>query len=113
MKRVGLTGGIATGKSVVRAEFERLGVPTIDADVVARDVVAPGTPALLAILARFGPGVIDEHQALDRRKLGSIVFADEAARRDLERIVHPAVKAAIDRWLQSTERNHHKLAVAV
>lgn len=113
MKRVGLTGGIATGKSVVRAELERLGVPTIDADVVARDVVAPGTPALAAILGRFGAGVLDEHQALDRRKLGAIVFADGAARQDLERIVHPAVKAAIDAWLGSMDRDRHNLAVAV
>jgi len=113
MKRVGLTGGIATGKSVVRAEFERLGVPTVDADVIARDVVAQGTPALAAILARFGPGVLDEHDALDRRKLGAIVFADEEARRDLERIVHPAVRAAIDAWLDSVSRGNHNVAVAV
>ena len=113
MKRVGLTGGIATGKSVVRAEFERLGVPTVDADVIARDVVARGTPALAAILARFGPGVLDEHDALDRRKLGAIVFADEEARRDLERIVHPAVRAAIDAWLDSVSRGNHNVAVAV
>lgn len=113
MKRVGLTGGIATGKSVVRAEFERLGVPTIDADVVARDVVAPGTPALTAIVARFGTGVLDEAQTLDRRKLGTIVFADEGARRDLERIVHPAVKVAIEAWLDAAERDRHNVAVAV
>jgi dephospho-CoA kinase len=111
MKRVGLTGGIATGKSVVRAELERLGVPTIDADVVARDVVAAGTPALAAILARFGAGVVDAEGALDRRKLGAIVFADETARHDLEQIVHPAVKAAIDTWLESM--NAHNIAVAV
>jgi dephospho-CoA kinase len=113
MKRVGLTGGIATGKSVVRAEFEKLGVPTIDADVVAREAVSPGSPALAAIVARFGRDTLDKQGALDRRHLGSIVFADEAARRDLERIVHPAVKAAIDRWLQSMARAEHKLAVAV
>src|SRR5262245_48659008 len=112
MKRVGLTGGIATGKSVVRAELERLGVPTIDADTVARDVVAPGTSGLTAILDRFGAGVLDTQGALDRRKLGSIVFADEAARRDLEQIVHPAVKAAIDTWLDSLG-GQHNLAVAV
>ena len=112
MKRVGLTGGIATGKSVVRAELERLGVPTIDADMVARDVVAPGTSGLTAILDRFGAGVLDTHGALDRRKLGSIVFADEAARRDLEHIIHPAVKAAIDTWLDSLS-GQHNLAVAV
>lgn len=113
MKRVALTGGIATGKSSVGAEFERLGVPTVDADIVAREAVAPGTPALAAILARFGRDVLDEHSTLDRRKLGAIVFADEAARRDLERIVHPAVQAAIDSWLTAREREGHRLAVAV
>jgi dephospho-CoA kinase len=113
MKRVALTGGIATGKSVVRAELERLGVPTVDADVVARDVVARGTPARAAILARFGPGVLDDHQELDRRKLGSIVFTDQSARRDLERIVHPAVRAAIDVWVGAKEREGHDIAVAV
>jgi dephospho-CoA kinase len=112
MKRVGLTGGIATGKSVVRSELERLGVPTIDADDVARDVVAPGTPGLAAILDRFGPVVLDKDGTLDRRKLGSIVFADEKGRRDLEQIVHPAVKAAITGWLDSLNETHN-IAVAV
>jgi dephospho-CoA kinase len=113
MKRIALTGGIATGKSVVRAEFERLGVPTVDADVIAREAVAPGTPALAAILARFGAEILDEQQVLDRRKLGAIVFADEASRRDLERIVHPAVQAAINTWLVAAERDGHRLAIAV
>ena len=113
MKRVALTGGIATGKSVVRGELERLGVPTIEADLVARDVVAPGTPALAAILDRFGSGVLDEHRELDRRKLGAIVFAEDGARRDLERIVHPAVRAAIDAWLRAMDREGHDIAVAV
>jgi dephospho-CoA kinase len=113
VKRVALTGGIATGKSVVRAEFERLGVPTVDADLIAREAVAPGTPALAAILARFGSDILDEHAVLDRRKLGAIVFADEASRRDLERIVHPAVQAAINAWLVAAERDGHRLAIAV
>jgi len=113
VRRIALTGGIATGKSVVGAEFERLGVPTVDADIVAREAVAPGTPALSAILARFGSEILDEHQALDRRKLGAIVFADEAARRDLEQIVHPAVQAAINAWLTASEREGHRLAIAV
>jgi dephospho-CoA kinase len=113
MKRVALTGGIATGKSVVRGEFERLGVPTVDADELAREVVAPGTPALAAIIARFGAEVLDEQRGLNRRKLGTIVFADVGARRDLERIVHPAVRAAIDSWLNSADRQNHKIAVAV
>ena len=113
MKRVGLTGGIATGKSVARAELERLGVPTLDADIVARDVVAPGTPVLEAILARFGDAILDSAGALDRRKLGSIVFADDGARRDLERIVHPAVRAAIDAWLTAAEHEGRTIGVAV
>ena len=113
MKRIALTGGIATGKSVVRAEFERLGVPTVDADLLARAAVAPGTPALAAILARFGSEILDDRHELDRRKLGAIVFADESSRRDLERIVHPAVQAAINTWLAATEREGHRLAIAV
>lgn len=98
MRRVALTGGIATGKSHVRAEFERLGVPTIDADVLARDAVAPGTPGLTAVASRFGRDVLDAAGALDRKKLASIVFGNADARRDLEQIVHPAVRLAIDDW---------------
>lgn len=112
MKRIALTGGIATGKSHVRAELERLGVPTIDADRVARDVVAPGAPALAAIVERFGPQVLDASGALDRKALGAIVFADPAARRDLEQIVHPAVRLAIDAWFASLDSTRHASAVA-
>ncbi|MGH9241576.1 MAG: dephospho-CoA kinase, partial [Vicinamibacterales bacterium] len=75
MKRVGLTGGIATGKSHVRAVFEALGVPTIDADVLAHKAVAPGSATFEAVKARFGPAVLDSAGGLDRRKLGSVVFA--------------------------------------
>ena len=112
MIRVALTGGIATGKSHVRAEFERLGVPTLDSDVLARAVVAPGTPGLAAIVARFGQGVLDARQALDRKKLGAIVFADAAARHDLEQIVHPAVQAATEAWFASIDRARHPIAIA-
>jgi len=112
MRRVALTGGIATGKSHVRAQFEKLGVPTIDADALARDVVAPGTPALAAIVSRFGPDVLDGHQALDRKKLAAIVFADPEARRDLEHIVHPAVRVATDAWFESLDPGAHALAIA-
>lgn len=106
MRRVALTGGIATGKSHVRAEFERLGVPTIDADVLAREAVAPGTPALVAIANRFGGDLIDSTGALDRRKLAALVFTDPAARRDLEAIVHPAVGARIDAWFDALATRH-------
>ena len=98
MKRVALTGGIATGKSHVRAEFERLGVPTVDADKLARDAVADGSPGLEAVIHRFGRGVLDATGALDRRRLGAIAFSDSAARHDLERIIHPIVRAKTDEW---------------
>ena len=91
--RVGLTGGIASGKSLVAAELARRGAVVIDADVLAREVVEPGTPGLAAVVARFGTDVVDTDGRLDRARLGAIVFADPAARRDLERIVHPAVRA--------------------
>jgi len=92
MHLIGLTGGIATGKSTVAAELTRLGATVIDADGLAREVVAPGQPALPAIVERFGAGVLMADGSLDRAKLGGIVFADEAARRDLERITHPRVR---------------------
>jgi len=112
MRRVALTGGIATGKSHVRARFEQLGVPTIDADTLARDVVAAGTPGFEAVVARFGPGILDESGAIDRRKLASIVFSDPGARRDLERIIHPSVRAAIDSWFESLGDIASRFAVA-
>jgi dephospho-CoA kinase len=92
MVRVGLTGGIASGKSLVAAELAARGAIIIDADVLAREVVEPGTPALAAIIDRFGSDVVQDGQ-LDRVRLAQIVFADPSARRDLERIVHPAVRA--------------------
>jgi dephospho-CoA kinase len=92
MVRVGLTGGIASGKSAVAAELAARGAIIIDADVLAREVVEPGTSALAAISDRFGPQVLSDGQ-LDRTRLAQIVFADPLARRDLERIVHPAVRA--------------------
>jgi dephospho-CoA kinase len=99
MLRVALTGGIATGKSHVLRYLAARGVPTIDADVLAREVVAPGTAALQAIVARFGGGVLDANGALNRRALADRVFADAEARRALEAIIHPAVYAAIGDWL--------------
>jgi dephospho-CoA kinase len=92
MVRVGLTGGIASGKSLVAAELAARGAIIIDADILAREVVEPGTPGLAAIIERFGPQVLTDGR-LDRAHLAEIVFADPAARRDLERIVHPAVRA--------------------
>jgi dephospho-CoA kinase len=96
MLRVALTGGIGTGKSYVAARLAAAGVPVVDADRLAREVVEPGTPALAAIVARFGPGVVDGRGALRRDVLAAKVFTDAAARHDLEAIVHPAVRRGID-----------------
>jgi dephospho-CoA kinase len=98
MRRVALTGGIATGKSWVLRRFAHHGVPTIDADALAHAVIAQGTPGAARIVERFGPEVRSPDGSIDRRTLGAIVFADPAARRDLEDIVHPAVYEAINAW---------------
>jgi dephospho-CoA kinase len=111
-RRIALTGGIATGKSHVRAQFEALGIPTIDADLLARRAVAPGTPGLSAVAARFGPEIVDASGTLDRPRLGALVFADPQARRDLEQIIHPFVRAAIDEWFASLDPVRHPFAVA-
>jgi len=103
MRRVALTGGIATGKSHVLAQLAELGVPTIDADTLAREAVAPGSPGLAAVVARFGPDVLDANGALDRRKLGAIAFTDPGARRDLEQIIHPIVRERTESWFASLD----------
>jgi len=112
VRRVALTGGIATGKSHVRQQFEKLGVPTIDADVLARDAVAPGTAGLAAVVERFGPDILAPNGTLDRRKLASIVFADPAARLALEAIIHPAVRCATDRQFESLDPATYPIAIA-
>lgn len=89
---VGLTGGIAAGKSTVAAHLVQLGAIEIDADKLAREVVEPGTDALVRIVAEFGSAVLSADGSLDRKALGSIVFSNEPARLKLESIVHPAVK---------------------
>lgn len=91
--RVGLTGGIASGKSMVAAAFAALGVPVIDTDEIAREVVRPGGVALPAIVAAFGPGVLAPDGQLDRRRMRERVFADPAERRRLEAILHPLIEA--------------------
>jgi dephospho-CoA kinase len=112
IRRVALTGGIATGKSHVRARLAALGVPTIDADVLAREVVAPGTAGLASVVERFGADVLNVTGALDRRKLAAIVFADAAARHDLEAIIHPAVQRATDDWFAALDPATHPFAIA-
>ena len=101
MLRVAVTGGIATGKSYVLARLGAHGVPTIDADRLAREVVRPGQPAWAALLERFGSGIRHPDGQVDRARLGAIVFSDAAARADLEAIVHPPVREAIADWFEA------------
>jgi dephospho-CoA kinase len=90
--RVGLTGGVASGKSTVAALLRDLGAVVVDADVLAREVVEPGTPGLAAVVAEFGPEVLTSDGRLDRGELGAIVFAEPDRRAALEAIIHPLVR---------------------
>ena len=96
IRRIGLTGGIATGKSYVAGKIKEAGVPIVDADVLAREVVAAGTPGLAAVRKRFGPDAVRRDGTMDRVRIAQIVFKDKRARLDLEAIIHPAVQRAID-----------------
>ena len=89
--RVGLTGGVASGKSTVSSILAELGAVIIDADLIAREVVARGTPGLDAVVAEFGPGLLTPDGELDRPAMGALVFGDPDARRRLEAIIHPLV----------------------
>ena len=111
MLRVALTGGIATGKSYVLDQLRKKGVACLDADALVRGVQAAGTEATAAIAARFGSDVLAPDGSVDRAKLGPLVFADEAARRDLEAIVHPAVYRAIAAGLRGLELLGDPIAV--
>lgn len=94
--RIGLTGGIASGKSVVSQRFVELGVPVIDADVAARAVVLPGTPGLEEIVQRFGEGIINASGELNRGALRERIFNDPESRRDLNAILHPLIRAQME-----------------
>ena len=96
--RVGLTGGIASGKSTVAKFFAAVGVPIIDTDQVAREVVEPGQPPLERLVERFGRAILTADGHLDRPKLREIVFSDPRARADLEALTHPAIGTAVEAW---------------
>ncbi|MEX0385531.1 dephospho-CoA kinase [Spiribacter onubensis] len=100
---VGLTGGIASGKTAVSDRFAALGAAVIDTDQLAREVVAPGTEGLAAVRERFGAAVIDARGELDRRALRERIFSDQAARRDLEAITHPRIRARVTQRLAEAE----------
>lgn len=109
--RVGLTGGIASGKSTVADLFLGLGADVIDTDVIARDVVKPGQPALEEIRQRFGDDVLDEFGALDRATMRSLVFSDNIARSDLEAILHPRIGAEVRRQSLSADGAYQIIVV--
>ncbi|MBL7183333.1 MAG: dephospho-CoA kinase [Anaerolineae bacterium] len=100
---IGLTGNIATGKSAVSEMLERLGAEAIDADALAHEVMEKGTPVWQAVVQEFGQGILGREGSINRKKLGSIVFADEAALRRLEALVHPAVIARTEELIQSSQ----------
>ncbi|NGN91403.1 dephospho-CoA kinase [Nocardioides sp. KC13] len=108
--RVGLTGGIASGKSTVSDLLAGFGAVIVDSDKIAREVVEPGTPGLAAVVEEFGPSVLTETGELDRAKVGEIVFADEGARARLNAIVHPLVGAR-SAELEEAGRSAGKLVV--
>ena len=95
--RIGLTGGIASGKSTVTQRFAELGVPVIDADVVSRTVVEPKTPGLAKVVARFGPQVLDGQGHLDRKALRTVIFNDPASRAALDAILHPLIRIEMEK----------------
>ena len=105
MLRVALSGGIASGKTTVSNTFKELGVPVVDADVLSRKVVEPGTEGLLAVVDRFGQSILQSDGSLDRKKLRQIVFSDPAARTDLENIIHPRVRELTQQFLNQQKAN--------
>lgn len=112
MLKVGLTGGIATGKTYVAAKLRARGIPVIDADALAHGVMAAGTEATAAIAQRFGAGVLTPDGSVNRARLAPIVFADPEARQALEAIVHPAVHRATDAGIRAFElTGDHALVV--
>lgn len=120
---VGLTGGIGSGKSTVTECFEQLGIAVVDADILAREVVEPGTPSLIEIGQKFGNSILDENGGLNRAKLREIVFTDSAKKSWLEELLHPAIRDLMLSRLQNSstpytllvsplllETDQHKLA---
>jgi dephospho-CoA kinase len=111
--RIGITGGIACGKSEVGRVLRRRGVPVLDADSVARAAMRPGRPAYRSVVRRFGPSILGRGGAIDRAALGRIVFADDAARGELNASVHPAVFRELVRWMDEATRRGSAAAAIV
>lgn len=111
--KIGLTGGIATGKSTVASMLLRKGAPLVDADVIAREVVEPGSPVLSRVAERFGSDILLPDGSLNRKKLGAIVFADPAQRKALESLLHPPIRALMKERMALLERQQPDKPVIV
>ncbi|WP_346243363.1 dephospho-CoA kinase [Shouchella clausii] len=109
--RIGLTGGIASGKSLVATYLEKQGIPVVDADKLARQVVEPGEPALAQIVATFGQNVLQTDGTLDRKQLGAIIFGNEQKRKRLNQIVHPAVRQLMKKQAELYEQRGYTRVV--
>jgi dephospho-CoA kinase len=109
--RIGLTGGIASGKSTVTQRFGELGVPVIDADVASRSVVEPGKPGLAQVVARFGTGVLDADGQLDRSALRNLIFKDSSLRQALDAILHPLIRVEMERETTQSEGPYVVMAI--
>lgn len=103
---VGVTGGIGAGKTAVTNQFAQLGIEVVDADIVAREVVAPGMPALEEIKKAFGSSILDEQGQLNRAKLRKLVFTDDTAKETLNRIMHPAIRSCLIAQLQHAQSDY-------
>src|ERR1700729_3680796 len=109
--RIGLTGGIASGKSTVTQRFAELGIPVIDADVAARAVVEPGKPGLDQIVRRFGPGVLEPNGGLNRHALRAVIFKDPALRQALDAILHPLIRAEMEQQAATAKGPYLVMAI--
>ncbi len=109
--RIGLTGGIASGKSTVTQRFTELGIPVIDADVASRSVVEPGKPGLTQVIERFGPKVLDARGHLDRKALRSLIFDDPDSRRALDAILHPLIREEMEREAAAAQGPYVVMAI--
>lgn len=110
---IGLTGGIATGKSTVANMLEKRGARIVDADKIAREIVLPGSPVLQQVASRFGQAILQEDGSLNRKKLGDIIFSDPKAKKDLEQLLHPPIRNILrQRVQQYEEENPQGLVVA-
>lgn len=110
---IALTGGVASGKSAVSRYFEELGVPVIDSDIIAREVVAKGSTGLKAIIERFGEAVLQSDGTLDRRALRNIVFSDEASREWLNKLLHPMIREVMARRREEATATVHPYTINV